>query len=67
MEGLFSFDATPMAPPGMEVLVHLKLSQCKSWAYHASNGWYIGPSLKHYHCICTIMEGTGGKGLTDMF
>jgi hypothetical protein len=26
MEGLFSFDATSMAPPGMEVLIHLKPS-----------------------------------------
>jgi hypothetical protein len=56
-----------MAPPGTEVLIHLKPSQCKSWAYHASNCWYIGPSLKHYRCICTIMEGTGGKRLTDTF
>jgi hypothetical protein len=39
----------------------------KSWAYHASNGWYIGPSLKHYRCIHAIMEGTGGECLTDMF
>jgi hypothetical protein len=27
MEGLFSFDATPMAPPGTDVLVHLKPSR----------------------------------------
>jgi hypothetical protein len=51
MEGSFLFDATHMAPPGMEVLVHLKPTYCKSWAYHASNNWYIGPSLKHYCCI----------------
>ena len=56
-----------MAPPGTEVLVHLKPARRKSWAYHASNSWYIGPSLKHYHCICAIMDGTGGKRLTDTF
>jgi hypothetical protein len=66
MEGLFSFNATPMAPPG-EVLVHLKPTRCKSWAFHASNRWYIRPSLKHYHCIRAIMEGTKGKCLTDTF
>ncbi len=44
MEGSFSFDATPMAPPGTKVLVHLKPAQRKSWSFHASNGWYIGPS-----------------------
>jgi hypothetical protein len=67
MEGSYLFDATPMAPPGTEVLVHLKLTCCKLWSFHASNGWYIGPSLKHYRCICAIMEGTGGKRLTDTF
>ncbi len=67
MEGSFLFNATPMAPPGTEVLVHLKPTCCKSWAYHASNGWYIGPSLKHYSCIRAIMEGTGGERLTDTF
>ncbi len=41
--------------------------RCKSWAYHASSGWYIGPSLKHYCCIRAIMEGTGGRRLTDTF
>jgi hypothetical protein len=67
MEGSYSFDATPMAPPGTKVLVHLKLTRCKSWSFHASNGWYIGPSLKHYRRICAIMEGTGGKCLTNTF
>ncbi len=67
MEGSFSFNATPMVPPGTEVLVHLKPSRQKSWSFHASNGWYIGPSLKHYSCIRTIMVGTGGERLTNTF
>ncbi len=67
MEGSFSFDATPMAPPGTEVLVHLKTSCQKSWSFHASNSWYIGLSLKHYRCIRTIMAGTGGEQLTNTF
>jgi hypothetical protein len=67
MEGSYLFDATPMAPPGTKVLVHLKPTHCKSWCFDASNGWYIGPSLKHYRCICAIMEGTGGKRLADTF
>ncbi len=67
MEGSYLFDASPMAPPGTKVLVHLKPTHCKSWSFHASNSWYIGPSLKHYCYIHTIMEGTGGKHLTDTF
>jgi len=67
MEGSFSFDATPMAPPGTEVLIHLKPNRRQSWSFHASNAWYIGPSLKHYRCIRSIMASTGGERLTDTF
>ncbi len=67
MEGSYLFDATPMPPPGTKVHVHLKLTRRKYWSFHASNGWYIGPSLKHYRCIHAIMEGTGGEGLTNTF
>jgi hypothetical protein len=67
MEGSYSFDATPMASPGTKVLIHLKPTCCKSWSFHASKGWYIGPSLKHYRCIRAIMEGTGGERLTNIF
>ena len=54
-------------PPGTEVVINLKPARRSSWSYHASNGWYIGPSLKLNHCICTIMEGTGSERLTDTF
>jgi hypothetical protein len=67
MEGSYLFDATPMVPPGTKVLLHLKLTRCKSWSFHASNSWYISPSLKHCHCICAIMEGTGGEHLNNKF
>jgi hypothetical protein len=65
MGGSFLFNATPMAPPSTKVLVYLKPTHHKSWSFNTSNGWYIGPSLKHYNCIRTIMEGTSSKQLTD--
>jgi hypothetical protein len=67
MEGSYLFEATPMAPPGTKVFVHLKPTHHRSWSFHTSNGWYISPSLKHYRCIRAIMEGTGGECLTDTF
>jgi hypothetical protein len=67
IKGSFSFDSTPMAPPGTEVLIHLKPARRKSFSFHASNGWYIGPSLKHYRCIQALMEDTGSERLTDTF
>jgi hypothetical protein len=51
LEGTFSFDATPMAPLGTEVLVHMKPNQRSTWGYHASKAWYLSHSPNHYRCI----------------
>jgi hypothetical protein len=67
LEGTFSFNATPIAPLGTEVLVHQKPSQCKTWGYHATKAWYLSHAASHYHCICFIMKGTWGERIMDMF
>ena len=51
LEGSFSFDATPMAPLGTEVLVHMKPNRRSTWGYHASKAWYLSHSPNHYRCI----------------
>jgi hypothetical protein len=48
--GQCNFAAHPLAPPGTHLLVHEKPDQRASWAPHAVDGWYIGPSLQHYRC-----------------
>eukprot|EP00804_Cyclotella_cryptica_P022292 CCRYP_018113-RA/>CCRYP_018113-RA protein AED:0.43 eAED:0.41 QI:0/0/0/1/0/0/2/0/159 len=35
MEGIFSFDRTPMAPIGTEVMIHIKPTQCQTWVAEA--------------------------------
>jgi hypothetical protein len=67
LEETFSFDATPMAPLGTEVLMHQKPSQRKTWGYHAAKAWYLSHATAHYRCICVIMKDTGDEGVTDMF
>ncbi len=67
LEGTFSFDATPMALLGTEVLVHQKPNQCKTWGYHAAKAWYLSHAASHYRCICVIMKDTGGERVMDMF
>jgi hypothetical protein len=67
LEGILLFDAMLMAPLGMEVLVHQKLSQCKLWGFHAAKAWYLSHAAAHYHCIPVIMKDTGGKCVTDTF
>ena len=50
MHGHFDFSTTPLAPPGIRVLAHDLLDQRKSWAPHASEGFYPGLALHHYRC-----------------
>jgi hypothetical protein len=50
LHGAFDFNATPLAPPGIRVLIHEKPHQRKTWMPHAVDGWYIGPAMESYRC-----------------
>ena len=50
LNGPYDFNATPMTPPGSKILVHKKPALRGTWAAHAVNAWYLGPSLHHYRC-----------------
>jgi hypothetical protein len=67
LKKLFSFNATPMAPLGTEVLVHMKPNQQCTWGYHASKAWYLSHATKHYRCIRVLMADTGSKRITNTF
>ncbi len=67
LEGTFSFDATPMAPLGTEVLVHMKPNRRSTWGYHTSKAWYLSHSPNRYRCIWVLMANTGGKRITNTF
>ncbi len=67
LEGIFLFDAMPMAPLGMTVLVHQKPGRCKTWGYHAAKAWYLSHTAPHYRCMCVIMNDTGGECVMDLF
>ena len=45
LNGLYNFNATPMAPPGSMILVHKKPALRGTWAAHAVNSWYLGPAM----------------------
>ncbi|KAL7482174.1 hypothetical protein ACHAW6_007869 [Cyclotella cf. meneghiniana] len=66
MEGMFSFDRTPMAPIGTEVMIHIKPNQRQTWGYHAIRAWYFAPALKHYRCIKAVTEA-GAIRVSDTF
>ena len=50
LHGKYNFDAHPLAPLGMRVVMHEKPSQRGSWAPHGVDGFYLGPALQHYRC-----------------
>ena len=47
LHGLFDFNATPFAPPGTKVIVHIKPTIRKSWASRGQDGWYIDRAKDH--------------------
>jgi hypothetical protein len=63
--GPYNFNKSPLAPPGIQVLVHEKPDTRKSWAPHASEGWYIGPALEHYRCYKVYMCESQKERITD--
>jgi len=48
-----------LAPPGINIAMHKKSSQRFSWSYHATEGFYVGPSMYHYRCMrCCYLPDT---------
>ena len=64
MEGMYSFDDTPMAPVGTEMLMHLKPVRRHSWGYHTLKTWYFAPALKHHRVVKGVTK-SGAVRLTD--
>jgi hypothetical protein len=46
--GAFDYNKTPLAPPGIAILCHIRPEKRQSWAPHALSGYYIGPAMNHY-------------------
>ena len=44
----FHFDRTPIAPPGMKVLAHVRPQDRLSRGPHTKDGFYLSPALQHY-------------------
>ncbi|KAL7478261.1 hypothetical protein ACHAW6_004033, partial [Cyclotella cf. meneghiniana] len=66
MEGMFSFDKTPMAPIATKVMIHIKPTRRQTWGCHAIRAWYFVPALNHYRCIKAVTE-SGTVRVSDTF
>ena len=58
LHGEFNYNATPLAPPGTQVIIHEKLAVRGTMASHGVKGRYLGPSMNHYrrHCVSFTKE-----------
>jgi hypothetical protein len=48
----------PLAPLGTKALVYDDPTTRTSWAPHATDGFYVGPAIDHYQCLCFYIPST---------
>jgi len=65
LHGPFDFNRTPIAPPGIRVIIHDKPTVRRSWAPHGTDGWYLGPALRSYRCYTVWAADTNAQRITD--
>lgn len=66
LNGPYIFDRTPIAPPGMRVVVHEKPDKRPSWGYHGVDGFYVSPVLRgNYSCFKVFITDTKKTRITD--
>lgn len=65
LHGIFDFNRTPIAPPGVKVLEHKISDKRGSWAPHGRQGWYIGPAMDSYRCYCIYTPDTKAESIVD--
>ena len=65
LHGEFNYNATPLAPPGTQVIIHEKPTLRGTWSPHGVKGWYLGPSMNHYRCHHVFITKTRGERDSD--
>ena len=65
VHGPFDFNATPLAPPGTNIIIHEKPSVRESWSLMGIDGWYIGYAPFHYRCFWVYANKTSHSLISD--
>lgn len=63
--GVYNYNATPMAPPGIKVVAHSKSTKRKTWDFNGEEGFYVGPALENYRCIKVYFPRTRSVRIID--
>ncbi len=64
--GIFDFNAMPLAPPGMKMVIHEKSSQRGSWDPHGVIAFYVRPAMKHYRCFTAYLPSTKSERVANI-
>jgi len=67
LEGVFSYNHTPLAPLGAQVIVHDGPTTRSSWAPHGHHAWLIGPAKDHYRCFTVFNPSTKSTTIANQF
>ena len=63
--GEFNFWATPFAPPGTRIGVHINPQLKTAWCFEGQKGWHMGPEMYHYRCITGYFQSTRATRIYD--
>ena len=58
LNGKFNYNATPLGPLGISVIVHKKIGLWQSWDFRGKDGWSVGVLMTHYLCQHVIPKLT---------
>jgi hypothetical protein len=65
LHGEYDFNGWPLGPMGCRVLCHDKPGDRPTWGVHGTEGYYVGPTLKHYRCQTIYIPATGHTRIAD--
>ena len=65
VHGSYDFAAHPIHQPGCKVLSWVSPDSRSSFAAHGDEGYYLGPSFKHYRSFKIYIPGTNAYRITD--
>ena len=65
LKGPFNFNATPLAPLVIPIIIHTKPGTHRYWDFRGCKGFTIGPALEHYHCFQVVNTTTKSIIISD--
>ena len=67
MCGKFDFNKTPLAPLGTKALIFDDPELRRAFQPHGTDGYYVGPAMKHYRCLRFFIPTTRNFRTTDTY